>query len=174
MVWWLENKSNFFRNIWICAYIYTVWKTSIASAQYLFFFGFILALNPLCGPSLAPCSYKTQKRLASDERESVHLSGGHCYQVATLNYVNFSSEVTFQLTSGGKPKQAHFLLCCVLAVTSLTQKEVRFHCGWNSERKCWRSEKSWFLLCRLLLATSGRVRCLTGAGSGLLKRNISP
>lgn len=35
----------------------------------ILYLGFILSLEPLCGPSLAPWSYRTQQRLASDEKK---------------------------------------------------------------------------------------------------------
>lgn len=106
-------------------YIYphqSAWRPYYISIPYLGFFCFILSLKALCNPSLEPWSCRAQRRLASDGKESVHLSVRHCYRVGALSYVNFSGQVTFLLTSGGKPKQAHFPLHYVPLAITLTPR----------------------------------------------------
>lgn len=106
----------------------------IMSAYTPLFLLFHLVLKPLLQPVFGPFFLQRAAEISMGWKENVHLSAGHPYQVGALNYVNFSSRVTFQLNSGGTLKRTHFPLCCVFSVTSLKQwREVWCECGWNSK-----------------------------------------
>lgn len=138
---------------------------------------FYLVLRTLVRPFFSTLVLQNTAEISIRWKESVHLSVRHCYCPGALNYVNFSSEVTFLLTSGGKLKRAHFTIY-VSAVTALTLRgklSVCADCGRNAEDgvEDLRNVCSCLANC-YSLSSSGSVRCLTGALSGLLYRNISP